>query len=79
MAKRKKRWIQRAVKHPGAESRAAARHGLSKRAEAEREKRSSDPSIRARGNLALRFMKGGDIHRKGKRKLKRHARRMRRR
>lgn len=58
-----KNWIQGAVKHPGALTAAAQRHGVSKRDEAERESHSSDPSVRARGNLGLRFMKGGDIHR----------------
>jgi hypothetical protein len=80
VARKKKRWIQRAVKHPGRLTRAAERHGVSKREEAVRESHSSNPSTRARGILGLRFMKGGDIHRKGKRKLGRHkGRRMRRR
>jgi len=54
-------WISRAVKHPGAESRAASRHGLSKSQEATRESHSSNPHIRARGILAKRFIKG-DLH-----------------
>jgi hypothetical protein len=55
------KWIQRAVKHPGALTAAAKRHGLSKSAEAEKESHSSNPHIRARGNLGKRFMKG-DLH-----------------
>jgi len=57
-----KQWIQKAVKHPGAETAAARRHGLSKREEAVRESHSSNPHIRARGILAKRFI-GGDLHR----------------
>lgn len=56
------KFIQSAVRHPGALTRAAAEHGVSKLEEAERESHSSDPSIRARGNLGKRFIKG-DIHR----------------
>ena len=58
----KKRWIQGAVKHPGALTAAAQRHGVSKRQEAETESHSSDPHIRARGILGKRFMGGGDLH-----------------
>lgn len=59
-----KAWIQGAIKHPGALTAAAARHGVSKHQEAEQESHSSDPSIRARGALGLRFMGGGDLHKK---------------
>jgi len=52
-----KKWIQGAVSHPGALTEAAKRHGVSKLQEAERESHSSDPSIRARGNLGKRFIK----------------------
>lgn len=54
---RKKKWIQGAVKHPGALTAAARRNGVSKLQEAERESHSSDPSIRGRGKLGLRFIK----------------------
>jgi len=54
-------WISRAVKHPGALTRAASQHGVSKRQEAERESHSSNPHIRARGILGKRFIKG-DLH-----------------
>ena len=52
-----KKWIQKAVKHPGALTAAAQRAGRSKLQEAEVESHSSDPSIRARGNLGKRFIK----------------------
>ena len=53
-----RKWIQGAVRHPGALKAAAKRHGVSTREEAERESHSSDPSIRARGNLGKRFISG---------------------
>lgn len=56
------KFIQKAVKHPGALTGAARRNGVSKREEAERESHSSDPKLRSRGLLGLRFMKGGDLH-----------------
>jgi len=55
------KWIQKAIKHPGALTRAAKQHGVSKRQEAEKESHSSNPHIRARGILGKRFMKG-DLH-----------------
>jgi hypothetical protein len=58
----KKKWIGPAIKHPGALTRAASEHGVSKRQEAERESHSSNPHIRARGILGKRFI-GGDLHR----------------
>jgi len=56
MAEEKKKWIQGAVKHPGALTEAARRNGKSKLQEAEAESHSSNPSIRARGNLGKRFI-----------------------
>lgn len=56
--KPKKTWIGKAVKHPGALTAAAKRHGRSKSAEAEAESHSSNPHIRARGVLGKRFMSG---------------------
>ena len=53
----KKKWIGSAVKHPGALTAAAQRHGVSKLQEAEEESKSSNPSIRGRGALGLRFIK----------------------
>ncbi len=52
------KWIQKAVKHPGALTEAAKRHGKSKLQEAEAESHSSNPHIRARGVLGKRFIKG---------------------
>jgi hypothetical protein len=52
-----KNWIQSAVKHPGALSAAAKRHGQSKLQEAESESKSSNPKIRARGALGAKFIK----------------------
>jgi hypothetical protein len=57
MADKPKHWIQGAVKHPGALSAAAKRSGRSKLQEAETESHSSNPHIRARGALGLRFIK----------------------
>jgi hypothetical protein len=45
------------IKHPGALTAAAAKHGISKLQEAETESHSSNPQIRARGNLGKRFIK----------------------
>lgn len=55
-------WIKKAIRHPGALTRAAKQHGVSKKQEAEKESHSSNPHIRARGILGKRFM-GGDLHR----------------
>jgi hypothetical protein len=52
-----KKWIQSAVKHPGALTEAAKQAGRSKLQEAEVESHSSNASIRARGNLGKRFIK----------------------
>lgn len=53
-----KHWIQKAVRHPGALTRAAAAAGVSKKQEAEKEAHSPNPHIRARGILGKRFMSG---------------------
>ena len=45
------------IKHPGALTRAAKKHHVSKLQEAEKESNSSNPSIRSRGNLGKRFIK----------------------
>jgi hypothetical protein len=44
------------VKHPGALKAAAAKHGVSTKEEANREAKSPDKHIAARGRLAKRFM-----------------------
>jgi hypothetical protein len=51
-------FIKKAIRHPGAERRAAKAHGLSTEQEAVRESHSSNKHIRARGLLAKRFIKG---------------------
>lgn len=56
-----KKWIGGAVKHPGALTTAARRHGVSKLQEAEREAHSKNKSIRGRGLLGERFIRG-DLH-----------------
>ncbi len=50
-------WIKGAVKHPGALSASAKRNGLSKLQKAEKESKSKNPHIRARGVLGKRFIK----------------------
>ena len=50
-------WIKSSVKHPGALTAAAKAHGKSKLQEAEAEKKSSNPHIRARGALGERFIR----------------------
>lgn len=51
-----KNWISGAIKHPGALSAAAKRNGRSKLQEAEKESKSGNPHIRARGALGKRFI-----------------------
>lgn len=74
--KKTNKWLQGtakkagAIKHPGALTRAAAQHGLSKKQEAERESHSPNKSIRSRGILGKRLLgiaKHGNIKR-GRRK-----------
>ena len=55
--KRKDKWIQGAVKHPGALTAEASASGRSKLQQAEVDSHSSDPSKRGRGLLGLRFIK----------------------
>ena len=52
-----RKWIQKAVRHPGALTDAARQHGVSKLQEAEKESHSSNPHVRARGALGIRFIK----------------------
>ena len=59
------KWLQRAIKHPGALTHAASAHGVSKHQEAEREIHSSNKHIRSRGLLGLRLM-GGAFKKGGK-------------
>lgn len=53
----KKHWLAGAIRHPGALSAAAKRSGLSKMQEAEKEAKSSNPHIRARGPLGERLIR----------------------
>jgi len=57
----KKLKLKSAIKHPGALTEAAKRHGVSKLQEAEKESHSSNPHIRARGILGKRLI-SGDLH-----------------
>ena len=57
MHKKTRKWIGKAVRHPGALTEAAKEHGVSKLQEAERESHSKDKHIRARGLLGKRFIK----------------------
>lgn len=54
-------FLKKAIKHPGALTKAAQQHGVSKLQEAEREEHSSNPHIRARGFLGERLIHG-DLH-----------------
>lgn len=57
-----KKWIQRAIKHPGIEKERAKENGISTHEQLEKDSHSSNPTLRARGNLGLRFEGGGDLH-----------------
>ena len=61
-------FIKESIHHPGRMKALAKRHGVSTHEEMERDKHSSDPSLRSAANLGLRLT-GGDLkpHR-GKRK-----------
>jgi hypothetical protein len=58
-------WIGKAIKHPGVEKARARRAGRSTHAQLEVDAHSKNPTLRGRGNLGLRFERGGDLH-KGK-------------
>jgi len=55
-------FIKSAIKHPGIEKKKAAAAGISTHAQLEKDSHSSNPSVRGRGLLGLRFQKGGDLH-----------------
>jgi hypothetical protein len=61
-------WIKKAVSHPGIEKERAKEHGISTHAQLEKDAKSSNPTLRGRGNLGLRFEKGGDLHSAAKRR-----------
>jgi hypothetical protein len=56
-ARKPKKWIQGAVKHPGALTAEAQASGRSKLEQAEVDAKSSDPHKRGRGLLGERFLK----------------------
>ncbi len=53
--KKTKKWISKAIKHPGRETERAKANGVSVREQMETDKGSSNPSLRAAGNLGLRL------------------------
>lgn len=55
-------FIKKAIKHPGRMENMAERKGISVHQAEVQASHSSDPSLRAAGNLGLRFGKGGDLH-----------------
>lgn len=58
-----KKWIGKAIKRPGRETGRAKRNGISTHEQMERDSHSSNPSLRAAGNLGLRLSamnKGGE-------------------
>lgn len=56
-------FIKKAITHPGVEKAKAKRNGVSTRQQLETDAKSTDPKVRARGELGLRFEAGGDLHR----------------
>lgn len=48
-------FIRKAIKHPGIEKAKARRNGVSTHTQLERDAHSSNPSVRGRGLLGLRF------------------------
>lgn len=55
-------WIKKAISHPGVEKAKAKRNGVSTHQQLATDSHSSNPTVRARGNLGLRFEKHGDLH-----------------
>jgi hypothetical protein len=51
------KFLQKAIKHPGALTAAAKAHGVSKLEEAKKEAHSKNPHIRGRGLLGERLIK----------------------
>lgn len=49
------KFIQKAIKHPGRETRRAKEHGISVHEQLVRDARSSNPSLRGAGQLGLRL------------------------
>lgn len=57
MAKKPKKWISGAIKHPGRETERAKQHGVSVHQQMVADSHSDNPSLRAAGNLGLRLSK----------------------
>ena len=55
--KPKRKWLSGAIHHPGALTKAASEHGVSKLQEAEKESHSDNPHIRGRGQLGVRLIR----------------------
>lgn len=55
MAEKKKKWISKAIKHPGRETERAKEHGVSVHQQMEADSHSSNPSLRGAGKLGLRL------------------------
>jgi len=73
MARKKTdKWIQRAVKHPGSETMRAKKAGRSLHAQEVHDSHSSNPHIRGKGLLGLRFS-GKAKHGNLRNKKKRHS------
>lgn len=53
--KKSGKWIQGAIKHPGIEKARAKRNGVSTHQQLEKDAHSSNPTLRKRGALGLRF------------------------
>lgn len=68
-----KGFIKKAIKHPGIEKARAKSNGISTHAQLEKDAHSTSPTLRGRGNLGLRFEKGGDLHRSAHRYRNRSA------
>ena len=60
------KFIQKGIRHPGRMKNLAKRHGIGVHQEMERDKHSSDPSLRSAANLGLRLT-GGDLSPRKKR------------
>jgi hypothetical protein len=50
-------FLKKSIKHPGALTAAAKKHGVSKLQEAEKESHSKNPHIRGRGTLGVRLIR----------------------
>lgn len=57
-----RKWMNGAIKHPGKLTAEAKASGRSKVEQAEHDAHSSNPSVRGRGTLGLRFMRGDLKH-----------------